>query len=159
MYPKFFFLILSMLAGMFLYSCNSGSGTGQENISSDVVINPNTAIGKTDASLLPAFQFEETQHDFGKILEGETVAFNFKFKNAGKSDMIIAEVSTSCGCTVPSYPKTPIRPGEEGLIRIAFNSKGKRGLQSKNILVVANTQPNTTMLNIKAEVTSPGGQK
>jgi len=159
MSPKSIFLKLTLFAGILLYSCNSGPGNGQGDFSSDLVNNPNTASGKTDKSLLPVFQFEETEHDFGKILEGETVAFNFKFKNAGKSDMIIAEVSTSCGCTVPSYPKTPIRPGEEGVIRIAFNSNGKRGFQSKNILVVANTQPNTTMLNIKAQVTPPGGQK
>ncbi len=156
---KSFFLFLTIFAGMLLHSCHSGSGSEQGNISTDVVNNPNTADGKTDQTLLPVFQFEETEHDFGKILEGETVAFNFKFKNTGKSDMIIAEVSTSCGCTVPSYPKTPIRPGEEGVIRIAFNSQGKRGFQSKNILVVANTQPNTTLLNIKAQVTAPGGNK
>lgn len=158
MSAKSIFLFVMMFTGICLYSCHSGTGNGQENIPSNVVNNPNTANGQTDQTQLPVFQFEETDHDFGKILEGETVAFNFKFKNKGKSDMIIAEVSTSCGCTVASYPKTPIRPGEEGVIRIAFNSQGKRGFQSKNILVVANTQPNTTLLNIKAQVTGAGGR-
>jgi hypothetical protein len=72
---------------------------------------------------------------------------------------VIADVSTSCGCTVPSFPKTPVRPGEENIIKVAFNSTGKRGYQSKNIVVVANTQPNTTLLRIKAQVVTPGSEK
>lgn len=121
-------------------------------ISSDVVNNPNSATGDSDKSILPVIQFTEEVHDFGKILEGETVSFSFKFKNAGKSDLIIADVSTSCGCTVPSYPKTPIKPGEESSIKVAFNSAGKRGFQTKDIVVVANTQPNAKLIRIKAQV-------
>lgn len=124
----------------------------------DVVSNPNTASGNGDASQLPGLTFQETEHDFGRIIEGETVSFTFKFKNSGKTDLVIADVSTSCGCTVPSYPKTPIRPGEEGTIKVAFNSRGKRGFQAKNIVVVANTQPNTTLLRIKAQVVAPGAE-
>lgn len=159
MFLRRLFLFFVMAIGLTLFSCNPDSENEQEKISSDLVNNPNTASGKSDQSILPVFQFEETEHNFGKILEGETVAYNFKFKNIGKSDMIITEVSTSCGCTVPSFSKTPIPPGKEGVIRIAFNSQGRRGFQSKNILVVANTQPNTTVLHIKAQVTVAGGQK
>ena len=139
-----------------LLSCNSGDNG---LISSDVVSNPNTANGKTDASTLPNIEFEEEIHDFGKIIEGETVSYSFKFKNTGKSDLIIADVSTSCGCTVPSYPKTPVKPGQEGVVKVAFNSAGKRGYQAKNIVVVSNTQPNTKMIRIKTLVVSPGSEK
>jgi hypothetical protein len=134
-------------------SCNNN------RISSDVIENPNTANGKGDLSQLPSFKFEQELHDFGKILQGETVSFPFKFKNAGKSDLIITDVSTSCGCTVPSYPKTPIHPGMTGEIRVSFNSAGKRGFQNKNIVIIANTQPNTTVLRIKAEVMMSGNLK
>jgi hypothetical protein len=85
-------------------------------------------------------------------LQGETVSYPFKFKNSGKSDLIIADVSTSCGCTVPSYPKEPIHPGQDGVIKVSFNSAGKHGFQNKSIVIVANTQPNTVILRIKAEV-------
>ena len=128
-------------------------------ISADVVNNPNTANGKTDKSNLPAIQFVEEVHDFGKIYEGETVSYSFKFRNTGKTDLIIADVSTSCGCTVPSFPKTPIHPGKEGAIKVSFNSAGKRGYQSKNIVVVSNSQPNTAMVRIKALVLSPGSDR
>jgi hypothetical protein len=153
------FIAIIILGGLliFSYSCSWGGDDGR--ISTDVVNNPNTASGKADKSVLPVIQFTEEVHDFGKIIEGETVSFSFKFKNAGKSDLIIADVSTSCGCTVPSFPKTPIRPGEENAIKIAFNSAGRRGYQSKDIVVVANTQPNATLIRIKAQVVSPGSEK
>jgi len=147
------FLILLMI---FLFSCGSGDNG---LLSTDVVNNPNSATGKSDLSSLPFIKFDEEVHDFGKIIEGETVSYSFKFTNSGKSDLIIADVSTSCGCAVPSFPKTPIRPKEQGIIKVAFNSAGKRGFQTKNIVVVANTQPNTTMVRIKAQVVSPGSEK
>ena len=147
------FLILILF---FLFSCGSGDNG---LLSTDVVNNPNTAKGKSDLSSLPFIKFEEEVHDFEKIIEGETVSYSFKFTNTGKSDLVIADVSTSCGCAVPSYPKTPIRSGEQDVIKVTFNSAGKRGFQTKNIVVVANTQPNITVVRIKAQVVSPGSEK
>jgi hypothetical protein len=148
-----FFMPLIMLSG-----CNSGGPNGQETISADLVHNPNSASGASVGSL-PVIQFEETQHDFGRIIEGESVSYSFNFTNTGKSDLIIGEVTSSCGCTVPSYPKTPIRPGEKGAVKVAFNSNGRRGYQSKNIVVASNTQPNTTVIMIKAQVVNPSTEK
>ena len=130
-----FAAFISVISLFIFTGCNSGGKNGSEPISADLVNNPNSASGNSTKGSLPVIQFEETEHDFGRIIEGETVSFLFKFKNSGKSDLIIAEVSTSCGCTVPSYPKTPIRPGENGVVKVAFNSNGKRGYQSKNIVV------------------------
>ena len=151
------YLTLLLFAG--LSGCRSGNQDGFDNLPSDLVNNPNTASGKTDQGSLPVIQFEETEHDFGRIIEGETVSFSFNFKNTGKSDLILAEVTSSCGCTVPSYPKTPIRPGESGTVKVAFNSNGRRGYQSKSIVVASNTQPNTTVIRIKAQVVNPGSEK
>ncbi|MEI6901468.1 MAG: DUF1573 domain-containing protein [Bacteroidota bacterium] len=148
------FAILFFISTLFLLNSCTQNGTGL--ISSDLVNNPNTANGKIDASNLPVIKFEEEIHDFHKITAGETVSFTFKFKNIGKSDLLIADVSTSCGCTVPSFSKAPIPSGKEGTIKVAFNSTGKHGFQTKNIVIIANTQPNTSMVRIKAEVVSPG---
>ena len=136
-----------------LTSCNNN------RVTSDVIENPNTASGKGDLSQLPSFKFEQELHDFGTIMQGETVSYPFIFKNVGKSDLIISDVSTSCGCTVPSFPKNPIHPGQDGTIKVTFNSAGKHGFQNKNIVIVANTQPNTLILRIKAEVMMAGSQK
>ena len=152
---RILFLPLLLLSFLFLVSCNTGN---DNEIPAGVVNNPNSARGNSDLSSLPTIKFEEEVHDFGKIIEGETVSYAFKFRNTGKSDLVIADVTTSCGCTVPSYPKTPVRPGDEEEIRIAFSSAGRRGYQTKTIVVVANTQPNTTLIKIKALVVSPGGQ-
>ena len=152
-------LFISLIALLIIAGCKSGGQNGQETISADVVNNPNSASGAGKTGSLPVIQFEELEHDFGRIIEGETVSYTFKFTNTGKSDLIIAEVTTSCGCTVPSYPKTPIRPGEGGVVKVAFNSNGKRGFQSKNIMVASNTQPNTTVVRIKAQVVNPGTEK
>lgn len=150
-FSRFFPILLTVLALWMGTGCSNSGG-----LPSDLVNNPNTADGKGDPGNLPVIKFEENDHDFGKIYEGESVSYDFKFTNSGKSELIIAEVSSSCGCTVPSYPKTPIRPGESGVIKVMFNSKGKLGYQSKSVLVAANTQPNTTILRIKAEVVNPG---
>nr|HNH67158.1 DUF1573 domain-containing protein [Bacteroidia bacterium] len=67
------------------------------------------------------------------ITEGEIVSYNFKFKNSGKAPLIITQASASCGCTVPEYSKDPIAPGQEGFIKVTFNSEGKHGMTSKTI--------------------------
>jgi hypothetical protein len=156
MIQKAFHVISFILSITLFISCGSKENS---SLSSDVINNPNTANGKTDRSILPVFTFVEDVHDFGKIIEGESVSYNFKFRNTGKSDLLISDVSTSCGCTVPEYSKEPIRPGGSGVIKVTFASAGKRGLQNKAIIIVANTQPNTTQLRIKAQIVSPGSEK
>ena len=152
----FTFFLLILIVSVSLISCNSGNTKSGELLDTNLVTNPNTASGDESKGALPVISFEETEHNFGKIIEGETVSFNFAFTNTGKVDLVIAEVSTSCGCTVPSYPKEPIKPGKKGTVKIAFNSRGRKGFQTKTIVVVCNTQPNATQLKIKAEVIAPG---
>jgi hypothetical protein len=153
-----YFKLLCLLSLAALYSCSSDTGKGDKLISTDVVLNPNTANGKCDGSSLPVMEFEEEEHDFGRLIEGETVSFGFVFRNTGKSDLIIAEVKTSCGCAVASFPTEPIPPGKKNTIKVSFNSLGRRGFQTKNIVVVANTQPNVEQLRIKAHVLAPGAE-
>ena len=83
------------------------------------------------------------------------MSFPFVFKNTGKSDLLIFNATASCGCTVPEYPKKPIHPGDEGKIIVSFNTEGKNGVQKKTVTLMANTQPNTKVLTIKAEVYKP----
>lgn len=146
-------ICLLFFISVFTFSgCRSNSGREDAEIPADIVQNPNSANGNSDKSSLPVITFTEMEHDFGRILEGETVSYEFSFSNTGKSDLLLAEVTSSCGCTIPSYSKAPIRPNDKGSIRVTFNSQGKRGYQTKSILVVSNTQPNTVILRIKAQV-------
>lgn len=94
------------------------------------------------AAALPKTEitFETTNHDFGTIKEGEEVTYRYKFRNTGKSPLLIANTIASCGCTTPSFSKEPVLPGAQGEITVAFDSKGRKGMNRKNVLVVSNAQ-------------------
>ena len=150
---------LIVLAVWFIVSCNNGGNQNpDQSLSTDIVKNPNTANGNTDVSGLPKFAFSEEIHDFGRVIQGEKVSFSFKFKNVGKSNLIITDAKGNCGCAVADYPKTPIHPNGEGTIDVKFNTEGKKGYQNKTITLIANTQPNTKVLTIKAQIQIPEGQ-
>lgn len=150
-------LLITTLFGLLLLACGSDSEKADE-LSVDLIENPNTAaeVGNTvDESELPHFEFVEKVKDFGQITQGEIVSTSFRFKNVGQSDLIISSAQGSCGCTVPEWPKEPIKPGEEGVIDVTFDSNGKKGMQNKTITLVANTVPNTMVLALKGEVLAP----
>ena len=95
---------------------------------------------------------EKGVHDFGKITEGDTVEYLYKFVNKGELPLIINNITASCGCTTPDWPRQPVAPGEESSVRVRFNSRGKQGEQRKTVTVYANTQPATTDLEFKVLV-------
>ena len=110
------------------------------------------------AGPLPTFSFNKEEHDFGKIKEGEVVEYEFQFTNTGDAPLIIASAQGSCGCTVPEWPKEPIGIGEDGTIRVKFDSKKKKGLQNKTVTLTANTFPKQTKIRIKANVEAADAQ-
>ena len=146
-------LYILMIISVLFYSC--GNNSDKDQISTKNVYNPNSAEKHAKKVLLPEIKFNEEVHDFGKLIQGEQVSFAFKFKNVGNADLIIASVSTSCGCTVPTFPERPIHPGEEAIIDVKFDSNGRIGFQNKTITIVSNTQPNTKILRIKAVIYIP----
>jgi hypothetical protein len=138
------------MVGLLISCNNSNEGT----LSTDVITNPNSASGDNKNNL-PIIEFEKDIHDFGKLIQGEKAIFDFKFINTGKSDLVITQVQTTCGCTVPKFPKTAIKPGEGEVIKVTFDSSGRKGTQNKMITVTSNCQPNTSVLRIKAQVITP----
>ena len=103
--------------------------------------------------------FDHDVHDFGTIQQGDKPTYDFAFKNTGESDLIITSAKGSCGCTVPEYPKTPIKPGESGNIKVSFDSKGKSGATTKTVSIMCNTAEGTKILTIKANIEVPKGAK
>ena len=97
-------------------------------------------------------KFTETSYSWGSVNEGDKMTHVFKFKNAGTNDLIISDAHGSCGCTVPEWPKEPIKPGKSGEIKVVFDSKGKPGEQQKTVTLTANTDPANTVLTIKGAV-------
>ncbi|PWK77906.1 uncharacterized protein DUF1573 [Mucilaginibacter oryzae] len=141
-------LFLSLVAaGMLLAACN-GTGSGSKADSSATA----QADSSAKAANAPVVKFEKESHDFGKITEGDTTHYDFKFTNTGKSPLIITNARATCGCTTPTWPKSPVKPGESAVIGVTFNSAGKSGLQDKQITVTANTIPAETMVHLIGEV-------
>lgn len=90
----------------------------------------------------PVITFEKQVHDFGNVTEGEVVEYSFKFTNTGEKDLLINSAEASCGCTVPEWPKEPIKPGESGYMKVKFDSKGRpEGHTEKELYIQANTNP------------------
>ena len=145
-----------ILTSVFIVSCGNNSQeqkVGEVRVSPDIVNNPETASGEiTDKTGVPKFDFEEITFDLGTVQSGESVTHEFKFKNSGDKDLIISQAKGSCGCTQPEYPKDPIAPGDEGVIKVTFNSTGISGQITKNVTLIANTTPNTKVLTITGEV-------
>lgn len=134
-------LFMTLLAGAMLFSaCNHSNNSA-------------TASTTGNAADAPLMKFEKETHDFGKIKPGDKVSYDFKFTNAGKSPLIITDGYASCGCTKPTWPTTPIKPGDSGMIHVVFDSKGKMGLQDKLITITANTNPAQNMVHLIGEVT------
>ena len=100
----------------------------------------------------PAFKFETEEYNFGTAKQGDVVTYEFKFTNAGKEPLIIASASGACGCTVPNYPKEPIKPGEKGTIKVSFNTAGKAGMQDKTVTIKSNSKDGDKVIHVKGNV-------
>ncbi len=103
---------------------------------------------------MTTIEWIESEKNYGRINEGQTLQVSFRFKNAGDHPLVIESVSSSCGCTVADYPKQPIRPGDEGEITASFSSDGRPYMQHKEITVWANTTGNQQhKLSFQVDVT------
>lgn len=101
----------------------------------------------------PKISFEDTLHDYGEIQLGSDGAFEFVFTNTGNEPLILSKPRSSCGCTVPSWPKEPILPGETNNIKVTYNTN-KAGSFNKTVTVYSNAKSGsgTVVLRIKGKV-------
>lgn len=136
---------------------SAGSGKSVEEIQtqgkiSSIIRSPIQADGTLDTVNVAKMTFEETVFEFGEIPEGQVVKHIFKFKNDGKVPLVIQNAHSTCGCTVPDWPKNPIGPGDSGEIKVEFDTKSKTDFQEKPVIVTANTYPSVTKLFLKGFV-------
>ncbi len=98
------------------------------------------------------FSFDTTEIDYGTIQQNDNGERTFKFKNTGDAPIIISQVRTSCGCTVPSYSKNePVLPGETSEIKVKY-ATNRLGVFNKTITVMSNASEPNKLLHIKGEV-------
>jgi hypothetical protein len=126
-------------------------GSVEKVMPSQEQINPTPPQSTTKAQTT-SIKFDEMSYDWGTIKEGDKMTHIFKFKNTGNHDLIISDARGSCGCTVPEWPKEPIKPGKGGDIKVVFDSAHKSGQQSKTVTIAANTEPASIVLMIKGVV-------
>ena len=100
-------------------------------------------------------KFEKTTHNFGSFPESKPKqTCTFKFTNNGKGILVIHQAIASCGCTVPSFPKNPIKPGEGGEITVTYNGAGRfPGFFKKAITIRTNGERELVRLYIEGDMT------
>ena len=145
----YIFIVFSFLS---FFACKQGETEKKDNglqevrldekaSNADIIRLPVSADKPTDTVNVPKIQLQESLYDFGEITEGVRVKHSFIFKNTGKMPLIITDVQTTCGCTVPDWNRNPIQPNATDEIKVQFNSEGKEGRMDKPITIIANTYP------------------
>ncbi len=159
-------LLFVALVAVLTISCKSDTkDAARESLAqtSTTAAAPTTTPAATPAAVpvgpLTSMAFPETEFDFGEIEEGEKVVHEFKFKNTGKEPLVISKAQGSCGCTVPDWPREPIAVGEEGVIKVQYDSRGKGKAraeggraENKRVTITSNTDPAQSFLYIKGKV-------
>ncbi len=98
--------------------------------------------------------FTTSEIDYGTIHQNDNGERTFTFTNTGDAPIVISQVKTSCGCTVPSYSKTPILPNETSEIKVKY-ATNRIGVFKKTITVISNASEANKVLYIKGEVLNP----
>lgn len=149
------FLVLGNVAGAKEKKKKKSEPTEQK-----LELNSSTALPGPDGSAPVApvstlksddINFTDLTHDFGTVQEGPDATCKFTFTNKGNEALVIQKAQPSCGCTVPTYSKEPIQPGQEGSIDVAFHTMGKpAGSFAKTITITSNA--GVKVLTIKGNV-------
>lgn len=94
---------------------------------------------------------DKTEHDFGTIADGTPVETIFKYTNSGNSMLVVSDIKSTCGCTVPTNYTKEVQPGETGQFTVKFNGKGN-GKTTKSLTMVTNTEKGQIPVKITAMI-------
>lgn len=144
-------LIVAVISAFSFTSCKEDAAA---KVSEEKVAEAETR--DANAGKFPKMVFAESEFDFGTIDQGTNVEHVFKFTNTGDAPLVIVNAKSSCGCTVPTYPKTPVAPGDSAEMLVKFNGSGKNQV-SKTVTVTANTEAGKETIKIKAFVNPKAG--
>ena len=144
---KKLFLTLTVTTLLFT-SCkeNAAEKINQDNVTK-------AAERDAQAIVFPTITFDKTEHDFGQIMNGTPVETVFAYTNTGKSPLVVTDIKSTCGCTVPKdWSKEPLMPGASSQFTVKFNGKGANKV-SKTITLTTNTERGNEQVKISAFVT------
>ncbi len=136
-------LLILALATTFV-SCNQKSAADKLD-----PVNLENAAASAGA---PKVVVDNATHDFGDLKLHDKAEHTFVIKNEGDADLLILDARPSCGCTVPdNFTKTPIKPGESGIVPVVYNATDA-GVQQKTVTLTTNSATGSEVLTIKANV-------
>lgn len=133
--------------------CKSNYDSGEElpqaqvkGGNAELIRNPESADGQMDTINVATITLDHSVFEFDTIKAGKVLSHRFPFTNTGSIPLIITDVKSSCGCTVPDWPKEPILPGQSSTIVVEFNSTDKYAWQSKPVTIISNAYPKPSEL-------------
>jgi len=138
---------LSALSMIAFTSCKEDAAS---KVNSDNVAQ--AAERDANAGDLPVIKFDKELHDFGTIANGTPVETKFTYTNTGNSMLVVSNVKSTCGCTVPSNYTRQVAPGESGEFTVKFNGKGNGNKVTKAITMTTNTAVGNEVVKITAFV-------
>ena len=113
-----------------------------------------TALGqhqqKKEVKKTATITFHKTLHDFGTLFRGDDGSVDFVFKNTGKEPLLLMQPRSSCGCTVASWPKAPVMPGDTAHVRVSYNTH-LIGPFTKSVTIYSNAKK-PVVLHIRGKV-------
>ena len=131
-------IALALVLALGIFSCRKKGEANPEMKLDTELLKDTTQIAFIDS----------VNYTFDTINQGDKVEHDFRIKNIGDKNWIIARAFGSCGCTVPEYPKDPVKPGETATIHVTFNSAGKSDAINKDVTLVCNTAVHNEKLHI-----------
>ena len=142
---KKLFLLFTSLALVSFTSCkeNATDKINQENV---------TKAAERDSQTIvyPSVTFDKVAHDFGEIQNGTPVETVFTYTNSGQSPLVVTDIKSTCGCTVPQgWSREPLAPGASSQFTVKFNGKGANKV-SKTITLTTNTESGREQVRISA---------
>ncbi len=118
-----------------------------------LTIKCNVVLPEQSKTSAPHLEFNQTQHNFGKVQEGKVYTHSFQFSNTGKETLLIKDVKSSCGCAVASISSKELKPGETASLKVELDTSNRKGRMSRTLTVISNDpeDPNK-VLTLYAEV-------
>lgn len=95
--------------------------------------------------------FEKLSHDYGEVFQSDNGEYEFKFTNTGKEPLILTDVRSSCGCTVPEWPRNPILPGQSSSVKVKYNTNIV-GPINRQVTITSNATNSPSILRISGQV-------
>ena len=126
------------------FAQNAKTNDNTINYAKTDIPNPNAGV----------LSFETEEIDYGTIKQDADGVKVFKFTNTGKNPVVITQVKTSCGCTVPTYSREPVLAGASGEIQIKYDTK-RIGKFTKTITIMSNASEPNKVIRIKGEILNP----